>query len=351
MRSILVLCLLMMCVGCSSIAYYAQSVQGQLQIIAKSRPITALLKDDHLPANLASKLSQAMEIRDFASRELALPDNNSYRYYADLDREYVVWNVFATPALSLQAKEWCFLFVGCLSYRGYFSNSRADAFASRLEQQGFDTWVGGVTAYSTLGWFTDPVLNTMLSRDNDYLARIIFHELAHQKIYIKNDTAFNEAFAETVALEGIRRWYALRSDTDSYRNFLSRLQHEEQFVSLVLQYRDKLDRVYESTMMPGEKLLQKNRLLQAMVNDYRLMRTGWGNDGRYDSWFATGLNNAKLMAVSTYRLYVPVLRKQLEMLGSNLPAFYTFIERLGQCSFEERKSYFENGGHGTACLN
>lgn len=351
MRQILFFCLLSMCSGCSSIAYYAQSVKGQLQIIANSRPIDTLLVDDRLPAEVARKLARALEIREFASRELYLPDNDSYRYYADLDRQYVVWNVFATPALSLQAKEWCYLFVGCLGYRGYFSKSRADQFAGQLAQQGLDTWVGGVSAYSTLGWFTDPVLNTMLSREEDFLARIIFHELAHQKIYIKNDTGFNEAFAETVALEGLRRWYASHSDPASYRLFLTRLQHEDQFVSLVLQYRDQLEEVYRSNMSPGDKQLHKNRLLQSMVDDYRLMRALWGDDDRYDAWFASGLNNAKLSAVSTYRLYVPVLRNKLEQLGSDLRAFYTFIERLGQCSPEERKTYFENGGHETACLN
>lgn len=341
--------LLLLTTGCTTVSYYAQSVQGQLEIISKSRPIDSLLESERVSAPLAGKLSQALEIRDFASRELALPDNDGYRYYADLARDYVVWNIFAAPALSLEGQEWCYLIVGCLSYRGYFSRDEAHAYASRLQKQGFDTWVGGVVAYSTLGWFDDPLLNTMLGQDMDYLARVIFHELAHQKIYIKNDTAFNEAFAETVALEGMRRWYAHRGDSGSYRHFLRKLQHEESFVSLVMDYRGKLENIYHSELGDSEKLAWKNRLLQAMVDDYRQMRIHWGNDDRYDNWFAGELNNAKLLAVSTYQLYVPVLRKRLEMLGWDLPAFYTWIKSLAQCSPEDRKAWLKNDDKDVTC--
>lgn len=349
MPQILFIFLLLPTAGCTSMSYYAQSVHGQLEIISKSRPIDSLLESERVSAQLAGKLSKTLEIRDFANRELALPDNDSYRYYADLTRDYVVWNVFAAPPLSLEGREWCYLFVGCLSYRGYFSRDEAHAHASRLREQGFDTWVGGVVAYSTLGWFDDPLLNTMLGQDMDYLARVIFHELAHQKIYIKNDTAFNEAFAETVALEGMRRWYAHRDDADSYRHFLRKLQHEESFVSLVMDYREKLENIYQSDFDDTEKLIRKNRILKEMTNEYREMRSHWDDDDRYDNWFASGLNNAKLMAVSTYRLYVPVLKSRLEMLGGDLPAFYTLIEYLAQCSPEERKAWLKNGGGDVVC--
>lgn len=349
MLKILLPCLLLLSSGCASVAYYAQSVHGQWQIMAKSQSIENLLADEQTPEILTQKLALATAIREFASRELALPDNDSYRYYADLQRDYVVWNVFAAPELSLQGREWCYLFVGCLGYRGYFSRARAFTFAGELDRQGLDTWVGGVTAYSTLGWFADPVLNTMLSRDTDYLVKVILHELAHQKIYIENDTAFNEAFAETVALEGLRRWYEQLDDAAGYREFLQKQQHEEQFVRLVLHYRDKLESVYASDMTRQEKLARKQQLLRAMAEDYRQMRPGWGNDDRYDNWFAGDLNNASLLAVSTYRLYVPVLMNKLRQLGGNMPSFYTFVEKLGQCSRAERKAFLESGSPGMTC--
>ncbi len=207
--------------SCAQLAYYSQSIKGQWEINVKKRPIRQILEDETTSEILHRKLTQASKIRQFAIDYLYLPNNESYLTYADLDREFVVWNVFATPELSLEPVQSCFLIVGCLSYQGYFEKKAALKQANLLRENGYDVYVGGVSAYSTLGWFNDPVLNTMLTRDITYLAKIIFHELAHQKIYIKNDTDFNEAFAETIALKGIEQWLLRDQLQNDLEKFIS----------------------------------------------------------------------------------------------------------------------------------
>ncbi len=208
--------------SCATTSYYLQSLSGHVDLLLKRQPISGILASQNTDKLLRDKLEMVLEIRRFASEHLGLPDNGSYSDYADLGRNFVVWNVFAAPELSLQAKQWCFLFVGCLNYRGYYSEEAANRYAQTLEAQGHDVFVGGVTAYSTLGWFNDPVLNTMLNRDNNYLASVIFHELSHQKLYLKNDTAFNEAFAEMVAQTGVQYWLNLHGTAASRQNFLDK---------------------------------------------------------------------------------------------------------------------------------
>lgn len=335
--------------GCSTLGYYAQSVNGQLEIMVKSRSIDRLINNNSLPRDTLAQLTLSKQIRDFAINELGLPDNNSYLDYADLKRDFVVWNVFAAPELSLQGRQWCYLIVGCLSYRGYFSEEAANSLANELENQGYDVFVGGVTAYSTLGWFADPVLNTMLRYGDTYLAKVIFHELAHQKVYIKNDTEINEAFADTVAEAGVRRWLDGNSlNTYPFEQFEMIQLQEDEFVELVLKYRNQLDDLYNSGLSAAQKRMQKSALLEQMSKEYQQMYPD-NIHRRYDSWFATGLNNAKLMAVVTYRKYMPGFRKMLMGVDNNLDAFYRLTDQLRHCTYEERREILLSGNTRFSC--
>ncbi len=324
-------------VGCTSLSYYAHSIYGQFEILKKRESIDAVLDHDELPESISSQLARARQIRDFASSELSLPDNDSYRDYVDLKRDHVVWNVFAAPELSLEPLQWCFLIAGCLHYRGYFSEHSAREYAQKLKNQGYDVFVGGVAAYSTLGWFDDPVLNTMLRRDETHLAKVIFHELAHQKIYIKDDTEFNEAFADTVALIGVKRWLEKFGTSLSLKEFELKQVREDAFVDLVLDYRDRLDIVYKSSDHDTEKRTQKAVLLDQMKKDYLAMRADWGNYDVYDAWFENELNNAKLMTVVIYRDYLPGFSKLLTRANNDLGTFYALVEQLGHCTAKMRK--------------
>ena len=329
--------------------YYVQSIKGELEILHKSKPIDELLDQKKLPQQLLYKLDKARQIREFAIKELFLPDNGSYQQYADIGREYVVWNVFAAPELSLDSKRWCYVVVGCLNYRGYFSPDAAMQMADNLEKQGYDVYVGGVTAYSTLGWFADPVLNTMLYRDITDLARVIFHELAHQKIYINGDTGFNEAFADTVAIEGVERWLKHSNNPELVRKFRQKQDREDVFSGLVKRYRKKLDELYRSQIPVTEKHMIKTRILQQMVNEYRRQRASWSDGITYDSWFATGVNNAKLNSVATYKEYVPGFKNLLHSVGNNLPSFYKVVEDLGKCTAKQRKQILLSGNTVFSC--
>ena len=343
------ICILFSISGCTTIGYYFQSVHGQLEIVSKRIPINTVLENSDIRGEFLEKLEKVNQIRDFATSELHLPDNESYRYYVDLNRDYVVWNVFAAPELSLEGKTWCYLIVGCLSYRGYFSRADAEDFAAGLSQQGYDVFTGGVTAYSTLGWFADPVLNTMIRRDENYLLKVIFHELAHQRIYFRNDTRFNEAFAETVAIEGARRWHAQYGTETSLAEFNESQLQEEQFTGLILDYRTRLEAMYNSSLDQIQKRRRKKELLDALADEYRVLRSGWKTNSQFDNWFSTGINNAKLLAVSTYRLLVPAFRSLLESSGRDLSRFYTMIEALRKCTPEQRETLLMSGADKFSC--
>jgi len=322
--------------ACSSLHYYAQSISGQMALLSKRQPIEDVINNPGRQDSTKRKLQKIIAIREFATRYLSLPNNNSYRTYADIGRDYVVWNVFATPEFSLVPEEWCFLFVGCLSYRGYFSEEDAQHFAGQLEQRGMDTFVGGVTAYSTLGWFDDPVLNTMLKWDIPRLARVIFHELAHQVIYIKGDTGFNEAFADTVAQVSVRRWLDATGEDDLASAFEQELRQENQFVDLVLRYRVKLENLYSSEPDTASKRHTKNRLYMQMKVEYQELSKSWKDDYGYNRWFETGLNNARLSAVVTYRQYVPGFLALLAVVGTDMKKFYEVVASLGKCELSLR---------------
>jgi predicted aminopeptidase len=324
------LLLLVLCTGlsaCATLGYYTQSVSGQLQIMGKERSLHNVIADDKTGASVRDKLVFIRKVMAFAHKQLDLPDNGSYQDYADLGRPYVTWNVFAAPELSLQARQWCYVFVGCLNYRGYFSRSAAEGYADKLRQQGWDVFVGGVSAYSTLGWFRDPVLNTMLNREDWEIARLLFHELAHQKIYFKDGAEVNEAVAETVARIGLYRWLQTRSSYERTR--VRRLiDHEDAATDLLLDYREKLARLYGSGLTAEAKLTLKKQLFSELQRDYQRLRSSWDGDDRFDSWMRDDLNNGKLVAVSTYHRLVPALMAVYRAHGEDLKRFYKYLDGL-----------------------
>ncbi len=322
--------------GCARTGYYLQSVGGQLDLLSRRVPVEKLIEDPETDPELRERLIAVTAIRDFASAELGLPDNRSYRSYADLGRPYVVWNVFAAPEFSVEPKKWCFLFVGCLSYRGYFREERARAYAAKLSEEGFDVYVAGIAAYSTLGRFADPVMNTMLYGDDLYLAGLIFHELAHQQLYIKDSTVFNESFATLVGEEGVRRWLASRDENDAWERWRVRDHYRDEFNALVTGTRERLAALYASGMTEDRMRARKAEIIDEMRADYVRLREDWGGYRGYDRWFEGPLNNAQLGSVATYQLLVPAFRALLAEAGGDMPAFYRHAAELGELPAEKR---------------
>ena len=328
--------------GCSALGYYSQAVSGHFELMQRAAPIEEQLKRAGTPAALKVKLEAVLRVREFASRELGLPDNGSYRSYADLDRGFVVWNVFAAPEFSLQPVSSCFLFAGCVSYRGYFSEAGAETERAALGARGYDTYVGGVPAYSTLGWFDDPVLSTFIHYPRAELARLIFHELAHQMVYVRDDTRFNESFAAAVEEAGVARWLA-RSGDATERAAHARLQGiKREFVALLLDYRAKLEAHYKLDLPVEEKRAGKQRLFAQLERDYGEWKLAWGGFSGYDRWFAGKPNNALLASVALYTDLVPAFRAMLEKEGGDLPRFYAAVKELARLPVDERAAQLES---------
>ncbi len=322
--------------GCATLGYYAQSINGQLEVLDKRQPIVELLAAPDTPLALREKLQTVLTIRDFASAELALPDNASYRSYADLQRPFVVWNVFAAKPFELSLKRWCFPFAGCVGYRGYFTKTDAQAYARQIASEGLETYVGGVAAYSTLGWFDDPMLNTVMKRSRARIAGLMFHELAHQQLYVDDDTAFNEGFATTVELEGVRRWLRAYGDEQQRRDYARFRQRQADFVALVTRARDRLQVVYGQPLAEPAMQRQKTTIKTELRQEYQQLKKQWKGYAGYDGWFAQDLNNAQLAAVTTYRDAVPAFQRLLAKQGGDMAAFYRACAELGALPMAER---------------
>lgn len=323
--------------GCSMTGYYLQSVQGQVAVLAARKPIDSVIADPSQPAARREQLRTVQAMRRFATEALALPDNGSYTGFSDIRRRFVITNVFATPELSLSPVRSCFIIVGCLDYRGYFQPYRARRHAELLRRQGYDVYVGGVAAYSTLGWFDDPVLNSMLDWDEPRLAKFLFHELAHQRLYVRDDTGFNEAFAETVAEVGLARWLAQHSDGVAAARFRAAEAREQAFIAQVLRTKEELADLYDSSAPAATKRAKKASILEGFRERYRALRQGWGGFAGYDTWVADHLNNAKISSVVTYHDQIPAFRALLDSVAGDLPRFYQRAERIGGLSAERRR--------------
>lgn len=326
--------------GCSMLGYYAQSVQGQLTVLQLREPIDELIADESTPTSLKQTLQQVKLIRRFSVEKLHLPDNKSYLYYTDLKRPYVVWNVFAAPEFSLEAKNWCYFIVGCVSYRGYFDEQDAQAHANELEAQQYDVSVAGIAAYSTLGWFDDPVLNTMLSWKEHHLAGLIFHELSHQLLYVKNETAFNEAFSTAVQRIGVVEWL-ITNAPDTLPSYLQYLAAYADFRQLLKATRNELQELYDSDMSDEIKREQKANVISTMKQRYDSLKLQWPEQISFDNWFLRPVNNARFTSTMTYLEHVPAYLALFVDSGGRWPGFYQAVEKLSELPLELRDKQLE----------
>jgi predicted aminopeptidase len=317
--------------------YVLQAAAGQADVLARSEPIAEVIADPQTPAKVRARLDLAEEARAFAVQELGLPEGRSFRKYADLGRPYAVWNVVATPEFSVDPRRWCFPVAGCVAYRGYFDEAQARAVAGRLARRGDDVTVGGVATYSTLGRLPDPVFNTMLGWAEVRFVGTIFHELAHERLYVAGDSEFNEAFASVVEQEGLRRWLLARGDVAGLGRMNESVAREVEFASLLRSARRRLEQLYASGADAATLRVEKQREFGRLKFEYSLMRARWKGYPGYDGWFARTLNNAHLAAVATYHDCVPGLQQELAAAGS-LPAFYERAAELAALPLEQRRA-------------
>ncbi|MDO6460513.1 aminopeptidase [Granulosicoccaceae sp. 1_MG-2023] len=316
--------------GCSHIAYYSQAVSGHLRLMAAREPVADVLNDPQTEEPLRRGLREAQAIRRFATERLGLPDNDSYRSFVRTGKPYVTWNVVAAPAYSLQPRQWCFPVAGCVSYKGYFAEADAQKEAAALSEQGFDVTVNGATAYSTVGWFDDPLLDTMLRGSQTRLAGLIFHELAHQQLYVAGDSRFNEAFATLVEQEGVRVWLRSQGESERLAEYEAALRRREQFTELLMQARERLIKLYASDLQTAELAGEKAAVFAQLREDYQRLRHSWGGYAGYDRWFARPLNNARLVSVATYRRLLPSFARLFRQQGEDFSAFYAAAAALGK---------------------
>jgi len=328
--------------GCSNWGYYAQSVSGHLAIVGAAKPVSDWVDDVRTDSRLRERLLLSQRIRDFATQELREPDNASYRRYADLHRGAAIWNVVATGPLSLELKTWCFPVVGCVGYRGYYEQSEAERYAMSLREQGLEVSVYGVPAYSTLGklpgdFFADPLLNTFVYYTQGELARLIFHELAHQIAYAKGDTEFNESFATAVERIGAARWLKDHADDQAQAEFNRDEARRADFRALTARYRTRLELVYRSDRPDPEKLLDKLSVMAQLRDDYdTLKRERWGGFPGYDGWIARA-NNASFGVLAAYTNLAPNFERLFDRLGGDFPSFYAEVQRLAALKSTERR--------------
>jgi len=348
LRNVLLAGLALSLGGCASLEFYLQAVAGQFEIWRKQQPIDALLRDPSLPEDTRRKLQLVIDARSFAFSQLALPDNGSYRNFVQLERDYVVWNVFVAPPLSLQAEQSCFLVVGCLAYRGYFDEARAQRYAAEQRAAGFDVYVAGVAAYSTLGWFDDPVLSTIFGWGEQRIVEVLFHELAHQQLYVNDDSTFNESFAVALAALGMEHWQASQGEPQA-DTILAR-QRERDIMSLVAESRAALDILYASDATKTRKLAQKQQIFATLAAQYQRLKATWSGASGYDAWMQSGWNNAKLSSVVTYNELVPAFRALFSSFGGDFAAAYVHLKRIASMAPALREScmrgYAERGAAG-----
>jgi predicted aminopeptidase len=329
---------LIACLGLQG-CYVMQAARGQMQIINAREPIARVVEDPAEPADLRKRLQVVQEARAFASRELGLPNNESYTSYADLKREYVVWNVVATPEFSVQPREWCFPVVGCVGYRGYFKQAKAEDFAAKLRREGFDAVVEGVPAYSTLGKFDDPILNTMMGYGDDELAAIMFHELSHQLVYIADDSSFNEAFAVTVEREGLARWLAAHGRSADLERHRQRRERQAESIHIIARHRDALSALYASDVAPEAMRRGKAEEFAALVAELKSLDARYQVKSRLVAELESAPpNNARLASLATYYDCVPGFERVLDSVQRDLPRFYDAVRELARRPRDVRRA-------------
>ncbi len=306
--------------------YYMQAVRGQLDVMNRSAPIESVIASAETPENLKERLRLVAEARQFSVDELQLPDNDSYKSYADLERNYVVWNVVAAPEFSLTPKQWCFPVAGCVSYRGYFSEDAATRKAAQFRRDGFDVAVGGVAAYSTLGKFSDPVLNTMMHWEDVDLVAVVFHELAHQQLYVKGDSGFNESFASAVEEIGVERWLKSRRSEDQFDAYRERRQLRQRLNDLMVPARAELLETYASDIDVAVMRKQKRQKLDLLADALKLEFERSGRE--FPTWLQEPLNNARLASMALYQDRLPEFRALMANCNDDIQCFYFAAEEL-----------------------
>jgi len=328
--------------GCESVRYYTQAIGGQVSILTKRRSIDQLLYDPLTAKKRKKQFELILSLREFAKSELHLPVGDHYLGFVELNRPYVLWNVYAAPEFDFAPKTWCYPIVGCAAYRGYFSEENARRYANRLRKEGYDVYVGGVTAYSTLGWFNDPIYSTIIDFSETRLAALIFHELAHQILYVKDDTTFNESFATAVEQEGLRRWMDSRTNKEAYRDYVQANDRRCRFNQLVYKYRKKLESIYQKDIAVEEKRQGKKFLIRELKKAYSKLKQQWNGYSGYDQWFQHPINNAQINTVSMYHELVPAFLDLMQRTGENLSLFYEVCQKLARYPKEERNRRLGN---------
>jgi predicted aminopeptidase len=326
--------------GCAGPAWYAQAVSGHLALMSKRVEISEILADEKTDKALRQDLELAIEIRRFAIDQLGLPESDNYTQFVQTGQHATTWNIVAAPEFSLEAKKWCFIIAGCVSYRGYFKQLSAEHFANKLEKKSYDVTISPAIAYSTLGWFSDPLLDTMLQYRNEQLAALIFHELAHQQLYVKGDSAFNEAYASFVEETGVREWLLSSGRNDLLSRWQSSAAASAQFNILLQDTRLQLDGIYSSDINRDEMKIQKELVFTAMKTQYRtLVNEQWGGIDHYRSWFSIELNNARLALMKIYHGSHCAFEKLYESAGSNLQYFHQLAADRAGLSADERTDW------------
>ncbi len=327
-KSIAIVALLLVLSGCSSISYYGQSVIGHTRLMLARQSINGMLKDEALDASLRLELNLAKELRAFSISHLALPDNGSYSSYVELDREFPVWTVVAANEFSVIPSSWCYPIIGCASYRGYFSEHDAHEFAAELQNKNLETSVGGAGAYSTLGWFDDPIVPSMVRYGVEGFAETLFHELAHQVIYVKNNTEFNEAFATVVGEQGALIWLA-NNRPELLVGYQEKMRARNAFTILLFETKQALDELYMSDLSDEVKRSKKSEVLNEMRREYsQIKQSQWQGKPWFDTWFDTPVNNARLAGIGAYRDLVPEFELLLRACDMSFSRFYAAVKTM-----------------------
>lgn len=328
--------------GCTTIGYYTQAITGHFGLMTRAEPVPKVIGNAETPADLRDKLALALEARQFAREQLALPVGDAFLEYVQLERPWVVVNLVVVPEFSLEPHRWCYPFVGCQAYRGYFSLEDAREEQARFRADGYDTFIGGVTAYSTLGWFDDPLHSGFTRLSEDRMVALMFHELAHRVVYIAEDTTFNESFATAVELEGLRLWLSQRGEADRFDEALARLQRRNQTLDLVRAATGGLEALYQQSDSLSEDILRarKQAILSQLAEDYRELSEAWTEPGPFGPAPVT-LNNANLALFRQYNQFVPGFRQLLADHENDFPAFYQAVEELGEQPPDQRTAALE----------
>ena len=332
------LCLLS---ACSSVGYYLQAVGGQIGVITASRPVEDVVLDPRTTAAERERLEQLPELRRFAHDVLGLPASGSYRLYAEVGREALVWSVVAAPFDSLTPRSWCYPFVGCASYRGYFGEEAARRFAEELHHSGWDVAVEAVPAYSTLGWFSDPLPSTVIDWPLPDIAGLVFHELAHEALYLPGDSGFNEAYASQVEREGMRRWLLRHAGAEERRQHALREERRRDFMQMLGRARGRLEEVYAGGLDRSVLQRRKDEIFEDLRREYAATKRRWGDYKGYDRWFGRPLNNAHLASVDTYSALQPAFGRVLHMLDGDMHAFHAACGAIAAMPAVQRRAYLD----------